>query len=273
MLPNKVNYKLHYRQSPEWLLALLLAALWPHWLWMARRTMDGSDEPWGMLALVTLIGMVIADRRNLVLRRPALVLTLAGGLSLGAALCTSVLPPIISAAVAMLAVVSLLAGMLPAQRPRAALAFIALLALPLTASLNFYLGYPLRWICSHGAAPLLSLAGWEVTAEGAALLWNGKTILVDAPCAGIAMLWVGLYVAALLSYLHRASTLRTAGNLAIGALIVVAGNTVRNAILFFKEAGITPLPEWMHEAIGLAVFGLALWLMYHLFSRGTYAHR
>jgi exosortase len=260
-------------QNPEWLLGLLLAALWPHWVWMARRTVDGSDEPWGVFSLMTLIAMVAADRRNLVLRRPAAALALAGSLAVGAALSTSFLPPIISAAIAMLAVVALLAGVLPSQRPRAALALIALLALPLTASLNFYLGFPLRWLCSYGAAAILSLAGWDVTAEGAALLWNGKIILVDAPCAGIAMLWIGMYVAALMSYLYHASPLRTAINLGVATVIVVFGNTVRNAVLFFKEAGITTLPDWMHDAIGLAVFGMAFCLMYQLFSRRVYAHR
>ena len=32
-----------------WLLGWLLAALWPHGLWLARRFTDGSDEPWGLL--------------------------------------------------------------------------------------------------------------------------------------------------------------------------------------------------------------------------------
>jgi len=36
---------------PAWLLALQAAALWPIWLWYAKRTADGSDEPWGLLAL------------------------------------------------------------------------------------------------------------------------------------------------------------------------------------------------------------------------------
>jgi exosortase len=226
-----------------------------------------------MVALLTLIVLVFADRERLADRLSPAVLAIAGALSVAAALCSAALPPIIGAAIAMLAVVALLAGMLPPQRSRAALAVMALLALPLTASLNFYFGYPLRWICSHGAAALLSCAGLQVTPEGAALLWSNKTILVDAPCAGIAMLWVGLYAAALMSYGYRASSLRTAINLAAAALIVVAGNTVRNAALFFKEAGIAALPEWTHAAIGLLLFGLSFLLMYHLFSWRPHAQR
>jgi exosortase/archaeosortase family protein len=257
-----VNSVLNKLCHPLWQLGMLLAALWPHWMWMARRSVDGSDEPWGILALLTLVALAIADHERHAARLPRMVLAVSAMLAAGAALSTSLLPPIIGAALAMLAVAALLSGMLPAQRPRAALAVLALLALPLAASLNFYLGYPLRWICTLGSAGLLALAGLHVTPEGAALLWNGKTVLVDAPCAGIAMLWVGMYAAALLSWLYRAGSLRTVLNLGIAVAIVVGGNTVRNAVLFFKEAGILHLPAWTHEAIGLAVFGGIVFLLF-----------
>lgn len=260
-------------QSPLCLLGLQLAALWPHWVWMARRTVDGSDEPWGVVALLTLIALVVADRRRLATRLSGPVLGAAAAFSLAAALSLGWLPPILSAAIAMLAVVVLLVGMLPPQRTRLALVALALLALPLTASLNFYFGYPLRWLCAQGAAALLAVGGLQVAPQGAALLWDGKTILVDAPCAGIAMLWVGVYVAALMSYLYRASALRTVCNLAAATLIVVAGNTVRNAVLFIKETGVVALPDWTHEGIGLLLFGVALFSMFQLFSWRPHAPR
>ncbi|MDP1610279.1 MAG: archaeosortase/exosortase family protein [Sulfuritalea sp.] len=265
-MSNRVFNKLRDWHNPMWLLGMQLMALWPHWVWMARRSVDGSDEPWGVVALLTLMGMVIADRQRLRPQLSAAVMVIAGCLSLASALCMPFVPPIITAAMAIMSVVALLSGMLPEQRPRAALATMALLALPLTASLNFYFGYPLRWLCAHGAAGMLSIAGWQVTPEGAALLWNGKTILVDAPCAGIAMLWVGCYVAALMSYVYRASLWRTAFNLLGAAVIVLLGNVVRNAALFFKEAGIAELPGWTHEGIGLLLFGCVLLLMAKLFS-------
>jgi len=268
-----MNSRLPAWRNPLWLLGMLLAALWPHWVWMGRRSVDGSDEPWGVIALLTLIALVMVDRQRLSVRLSAPVLALAGGLTLIAALSIALMPPIVCAALAMLALVALLAGMLPPQRPRAALAVLALMALPLTASLNFYFGYPLRWLCSHGAAALLSALGLQVTPAGATLLWSGKTILVDAPCAGIAMLWVGLYVAALMSYVYRASAWRTGLNLMAATVIVVAGNTARNAALFFKEAGIADLPHWTHEGIGLMLFAFAFLLMYYLFSWRSHADR
>jgi exosortase len=263
--------KLHSLRNPAWLLSMLLAALWPHWVWMARRSVDGSDEPWGLLALATIVALLWADR-HLTVRPSGRALATAAALAVCAALGGSLLPPIVAAALAMLAVVALLNGMLPPGRPRIPLAFLALLTLPLVASLNFYLGYPLRWLCGHGAAVLIGLTGWQVTAEGAALLWNGKTVLVDAPCAGIAMLWVGMYAAALLSYLYRARVLRTVVNAAAAAVIVVAANVLRNALLFFKEAGIVALPDWTHEGVGLLMFGVAFWLLFRICSWRPHAY-
>ncbi len=143
---------------------------------------------------------------------------------------------------------------------------LALLALPLTASLNFYLGYPLRWLCAQAVAPLLSVFGITVTPQGAALLWNGKSVLIDAPCAGIAMLWLGMYLAALFSYLNSASSIRSLINGVVALMVVVLANVFRNALLFYKEAGIVKLPHWAHEAIGLVVFSFIVLLIYWLTS-------
>lgn len=252
------------RFSPLWLLGLQLAALWPHWVWVAHRTVDGSDDPWGVVALLALLALVWHDRQRLTHPLHGARLALAGGLAVAAALGLTFLPPIIAAGLALLAVATLLAGMLPPERPRAAIVLLTLLTLPLAASLNFYLGYPLRWLCAQSAAPILGVLGWQTTPEGAALLWNGRTILVDAPCAGITMLWIGLFAATLLSYLYRASIWRTACNLGAATVLVVAANILRNVLLFFKEAGIVNLPGWTHEALGLLVFGLALWPLYRI---------
>ena len=238
------------------LLLLLLAALWPHGLWMLRRMTDGSDEPWGVLALATVLVLVLRARCEMVLPGRA-ALAASGALAVLAALLTIVLPPIFAAAAAMLALAVFVTAVLP-QRPAAPMFTLLLLALPIIASLQFYLGYPLRWATAYAAAPLLSLAGFETAASGAALLWQGKTILVDPPCAGIGMLWVGAWAAALLSYLHGASARRTFGNGCFAALLVFAANVLRNALLFFPEAGLLPASNWLHTSIGLLAFAVAL---------------
>jgi len=239
-----------------WLLGLLLAALWPHGIWLARRLTDGSDEPWGLLAIATVLALVVRARGELVMPARA-ALVASGALAVLAALATFAVPPIFAAAAAMLSLAVFIASALP-RRPAAPMVTLLLLSLPVIASLQFYLGYPLRLATTHAAAPLLALAGVEAQASGAALLWQGRTILVDPPCAGIGMMWVGSWAAALLSYLNDSSARRTLANGGVAAVAVFAANVLRNVLLFFPEAGLLPAPPWLHPATGLAAFAAAL---------------
>jgi len=239
-----------------WLLALLLAACWPHGVWLARRLTDGSDEPWGLLALLTVLALLVRERRELVVPTRS-ALAASGALAVLAALLTLVVPPIFAAAAAMLALAAFITSALP-RRPAAPMVTLLMLALPLIASLQFYLGYPLRLATAHAAAPLLAAGGIDAQPAGAALLWRGRTILVDPPCAGIGMLWVGAWAAALLSYLNGATARRTFVNGGVAAAFVFAANVLRNVLLFFPEAGLVPSPAWLHSSIGLAAFAVAL---------------
>ena len=238
------------------LLGGLLLALWPHWIYMARRMVDGSDEPWGVLALATVFVLVVRDRAELsVPTRSALVASAT--LAVVAAAGSLVLPDLAAAAVAMLALAFFLVHALPC-RPATPLVALLLLALPVIASLQFYLGFPLRVLTAHATSLVLALAGVDASAAGAAIVHKGTTVLVDAPCAGIGMLWVGSYTAALLSYLARADGARTVTNAVAAALLVLAANVARNTALFFPEAGLADWPAWSHEAIGLAALALAI---------------
>jgi exosortase len=239
----------------SWLLAALLAALWPHWAYVARRMVDGSDEPWGVLALATVVVLLASQRQLVEPTRAALVACAV--LALLAAVASLALADLAAAAVAMLAVGVYLVHALR-DRPASALVALLLLALPLIASLQFYLGYPLRALCAHASAVLLTIGGLDARAAGASIVADGRIVLVDAPCAGIGMLWVGSYVAALFSYLNRAGLVRTAVNGAVAAVLVLAANIVRNTLLFFPEAGLVDWPAWSHDAIGLAAFAAAV---------------
>ncbi len=46
---------------------------------------------------------------------------------------------------------------------------------------------------------------------------------------------------------------------------------LRNALLFFPEAGLVPAPAWLHGAIGLAAFALALLPILGFTRRGLVA--
>ncbi|MDZ7652947.1 MAG: archaeosortase/exosortase family protein [Burkholderiaceae bacterium] len=247
------------RQAPAFAaaapLALLLAALWPHLAWMARRLTDGSDEPWGILALASVLLLVWRDRATLAAPSPRALLASSALAVAAAALWW--LPALLAAALAMLALAAYVTAALP-RRPAAPLVTLLLLSLPLIASLQFYLGFPLRVATALAAAPVLALLGIEAAPAGAALVFNGSTVLIDAPCAGIGMLWVGSYTAALLSCLNGASTRRTLANGVGAAVIVFAANVLRNVALFFTEAGLIAAPAAAHDVVGLAAFALAI---------------
>jgi exosortase/archaeosortase family protein len=249
---------------PLWMVGALLLALWPHGVYVARRLVDGSDEPWGIVALLTVIVLLVRDRVQLVVPGRAMLVT-AAILAVIAAVAERVLPDLAAAAIAMLALGTLLTGSL--RRPAAALIALLLLALPIIASLQFYLGYPLRWLVAHASAGLLTLAGWPSQASGAAIVHDGITVLVDAPCAGIGMLWIGSYAAALLSYLGAAGAGRTLLHAIAAALLVFAANIARSTVLFFPEAGLVDWPASAHTAVGLAALAAAMTALTTLTSR------
>lgn len=123
--------------------------------------------------------------------------------------------------------------------------------------MEYYLGYPLRMAAAGIAVPLIRLAGYGVESQGTGLLWLGETVLLDAPCSGIRMLWTGLFLACFLTAALRLDSWRTLGTLAGAGIAVVLANGIRTAVLFFQENAIVPLPHWAHDGAGLAVFAAA----------------
>lgn len=130
------------------------------------------------------------------------------------------------------------------------------------ASLQFYLGYPLRLATTALCAPLLRVFGLHVTAEATTLHWAGETVIVDAPCSGIHMLWTGLFMAAALSCWQRLENRRALRLLRWASFAVFTTNVLRATALFCIEAGIWPSPAWAHEGVGLALFALATTVIY-----------
>ena len=239
---------------PLLLLAALLAALGPMWHWYARRMIDGSDEPWGVVALLTVV-MLGCVHGRWIDARPDRTLLLAGGTTvLLSALAAFRLPPLACAAVAVSGVAFTLAAVLDRDRPLLPLWAMLLLSLPVLASLQFYAGYPMRALTAWVSQGVLRASGLEVERSGVVLSWMGRAVLVDAPCSGVHMLWVGMFLNALLSYLQRASAARFLLNTAATLVLVLAGNASRNTLLFVKEAGIVSLPAWTHAGIGVLAF-------------------
>jgi exosortase/archaeosortase family protein len=242
--------------SPLGWLALQAAALWPHGAWLARRVQDGSDEPLGLAALALLL-MLLAARSHLLRIAPrtgwlaaSALLTLVANTALLAA------PPLLCALFAALALAAALMAWLPARGPRAPLAGLVVLALPLISSLQYYGGYPLRVLTAQLSAWALEFAGIAAERAGTSMLVRGQLVIVDAPCSGVQMVWMAYFCAcavAALTALRDGDFLRRLP--AIGALVLV-GNVLRNSLLVALESRPQGLGEMLHQGIGLAVLAM-----------------
>ncbi|RYF64052.1 MAG: exosortase Q, partial [Comamonadaceae bacterium] len=201
--------------APVWLAAQALA-LWPAWLWMGRRLADGSDDPLGLLALAALAALAWQQRAALRTTPRLGWLLLAGAGTLAATLMRTGVnlgfgalpawPPLLASLLAVLAIACGLLAFLP--RPALAAAHdvplpgvaalpvlgLAVLALPLLSSLQFYAGYPLRVITAELSQWLL-MPFFTVAREGASLWISGRLVIVDAPCSGVQMVWLGYFTA------------------------------------------------------------------------------
>jgi len=250
--------------APAW-LAIHALALWPHGLWAARRVVDGSDDPLGVAALAVLL-LWLWQTREALRATPRLAwLGAAGALTVAAAAALFVAPPLAAAVLASMALSAHACAWLPQRSPRAALAGLTLLALPLVASLQFYAGYPLRVFTAQFSAWLLQAIGIAAERSGAAMTVNSQLVIVDAPCSGVQMAWLAYFAAcsvALFTQRRDGAFLR---RLPLVGLLVLTGNVLRNTMLVALEARPRGLESWAHEATGIVwlviVVGLAVRLM------------
>lgn len=238
---------------PPWLpLALLAAALWPTAWWMGRRMLDGSDEPLGLLALAALAMLLWHCRRSLraAPRLGWLALALLGAVASTAAL--GHVPPLVSSLAGLLALGAGLLAFLPAGVATAPVLGLALLSLPLLASLQFYAGYPLRVLTAEASRWLLAV-GFQVERSGSSLRVDGQLVIVDAPCSGVQMLWLGYFTACVVALHAGRRDPSFLARLPAVSLLVLAGNVLRNTVLVAFEGAGRHLPGWAHQTTGLAV--------------------
>ncbi len=240
-----------------WLGAQTLA-LWPHAHWAWQRVTDGSDDPLGVVAAAFIVATVVHQRHAL--RQTPQVAWLVGAvvLTLLATAAHLAWPPLPAAMLAALGLACGLAAWLPTSVPRAPMAGLALLALPLISSLQYYVGYPLRLLTAQLSAWGLQVMGVDATRQGASMMVNGQWVVVDAPCSGVQMVWMAYFAAcaaATLGGLRDATFLRRLPM--VGALVLL-GNAVRNTVLVALEARPQGLTSTTHEAIGLGVLAAVI---------------
>lgn len=231
--------------------ALTVIAFWPIWKWYFSRITDGSDEPWGILAVFTagFLLLMTSDRK-----KPAEInLVAACCLMLLYAVSYPYVPRLVQAALALSATALILCDFL-GKRLSMSIWGLFILGLPIVASMQFFLGYPMRAVSGFLSAKLLNLGGLSVVQQGILLTYGDLNVLVDAPCSGVRMLWAGIYLCLTLSALFGFGCVKTLLFAGGGTCIVIAANAVRSAALFYLETGIIKMPQYCHEAAGVLVF-------------------
>jgi len=231
------------------LIALAIGAL-PIGHWYLRRMGDGSDEPWGLLALAAALLFVPWKKLKQAAAPESWWLT--GATLLLLALSRGHLPMLLRASLPVMAA----AWLLFRSGAPFAIHGLCFLSLPWMATLQFYLGYPLRAMTGKVAATLLQISGYEVHSVGTILQWQQLRVIIDQPCAGISMLWFGSFLTYLLACLYDRNWKQTLRLGILSLCAILAANILRNYLLFFMSTGIWKLPHWCHEGIGWSTFML-----------------
>ncbi|MDB5913738.1 MAG: exosortase [Ramlibacter sp.] len=251
--PRVVEFCLRIERAPAaaWLLCVALALL-PAWVWMARRMLDRSDDPLGLLAIAAL-GLLAWRCRKELRAAPQLgwlAAALAG--ALGSVLSIGVLPPLLGALLALAALGAALAAFLPGHVASAPLLGLSLLSLPWIASLQFYAGFPLRLLTAEASRWLL-MPLFVVERSGTALQVDGRLVIVDAPCSGVQLLWLGYFTACAAALYTGRDSRSFLARLPLVSVLVLAGNIVRNTVLVGLEGAGHGSVGWVHDAVGLVV--------------------
>ncbi len=244
--------------------AAQLIAFWPVWRWCAVRAADTPEGLWSLLPLAVLLLLLFGTKPSpgLVRHRlqlPTVLLLLYSG-------SYWFVPPLIRAAIAMLALSSWASALWRGRVIDFGIAGLLFVSLPVVTTLQVYVGFQLRLVATHLTAPVLRLAGFPVLAEGTSLNWAGNTVLVDAPCSGIKMLWAGFFLTFALASFLRLDNARCLIAVLGTFVVVVLGNVFRAVGLFYLESRIIEGPGWAHDAMGALAFVLTALLLVALIT-------
>ena len=250
----------------EGLLVVQAAAFWPVWRWCARRFADARED-WGSALAPVLLAVVFLFLRG---RRRAVAegeLRVPVVLTLLYALACPFVPGLARAFLAVAALTSTLGLLFLGRSLHGGLFGLAALALRVVPTLQLYLGYPLRVVVAAACVGLLRLGGVDALRQGVGVAWPGGSVIVDAPCSGVRMLWAALLLVAALACFRRLS-LRGTALAALAVLpVVVAGNVLRSLALTVIEMGGGSAPSWVHPLVGVAAFLVVVLPLMALTSR------
>lgn len=222
--------------------------------WYVSRLDDGTDEPLGFLSLAAALWFLWRDR-GVMLKGIMTPLRLALVITTTTAVLLLPMPPMLRA-MAALAVTAI-----AAQVRQHAVTGLLILSLPVMASLQFYAGYPLRWLTAAGSHALLRACGVACERTGTMLSTPDGLVGVDAPCSGIRMWWTACVLALILMAQLQTPNRGVFAGLLAATLLVIVGNVLRATILFFPESGAARWPAWTHEGTGAAIFAFCIWAL------------
>jgi exosortase/archaeosortase family protein len=229
-------------------------AFWEVWTWYVSRAVYSWDQPWGLLAFVAAFVFLFASRKPL--PRDERSLLLPSLLIIAYVATYFVLPPLFRALIAFTALASTLSSLRFGKSFHPGLFGLFYLSLPALPTLQFFGGYPLRVVVAELTAPILRIGGFAVVPEGTCLNWAGQLIWIDAPCSGIKMLWVGMFLTFVLLCLYELPVLKAALLVVLAFVVIVGANVFRAVALFYLEAGVLHLPSWGHNYAGVIAFVL-----------------
>jgi exosortase/archaeosortase family protein len=231
-----------------------LLAFWEVWRWYISRAMYSWDQPWGLLAFVVAFVFLFVSRKPLPQEERSLLLP-AGIIVLYIA-TYSLFPPLARAIVAFTALATTASLLRFGKSFHPGLFGLFYLSLPALPTLQFFGGYPLRVVVTELTAPILRIGGFAVVTEGTCLNWAGQLIWIDAPCSGIKMLWVAMFLTFVLLCLYELPMVKSALLVLLTVVVTIGANVFRAVALFYLEAGVLQMPSWGHEYAGVIAFVL-----------------
>ncbi len=244
----------HSKRFAPLAFGLQIAALWNVWRWLFVRFGTSGEDVWGIAALaaVAFFSFFWQPQANREIKSfawmSAAVFLLLYAVSFAFA------PPLVRGILAFASITFTLSDWQFDRKFHVGIFTLLLLGLPVAASLNFFLGYPLRVIVGEAVEFLLRMQGLDVLREGVCLHFGDKMIWIDAPCSGIKMLWFGIFLTAVGACFYKLNNSKTLAALVAAFAAILTGNIFRASALFYTEAEIVKVPLWFHEAIGVFAF-------------------
>jgi exosortase/archaeosortase family protein len=240
------------------ILLFQIISFWSVWYWYILRVTDKSDEPLGILSLITsifFIGKIDFYKKFSNKQLHILILSL-----LIYILTYNFTSDMIHAVFAILSIGYTFYS--SKERISPAILGLFFLTLPIIASMQFYLGYPLRMVSSYFMIILLRMNGLFVIQEGTCLSLNKRIVCVDAPCSGVNMLWFSFYFTFFICCLYKLDLKKTIIVSAISFISIIIANIMRSTSLFYVESNIINLPNFAHQGIGVITFVLSILLVF-----------